>query len=113
MRISLDHVRSRLPLPATPSWPDGVWDIEALARGSLSVQLFTPRGKDWQSSHAQDELYVVLTGKGVLRIEDERHPFEAGDVLFVAARRAHRFEEFSQDLVTWAIFWGPEGGEAP
>jgi hypothetical protein len=24
----------------------------------------------------------------------------------------HRFEEFSDDLVVWVIFYGPEGGEA-
>lgn len=33
-------------------------------------------------------------------------------VLFVPANKAHRFEEFSQDLITWAVFWGPQGGEA-
>jgi hypothetical protein len=22
-----------------------------------------------------------------------------------------RFDELSQDLVTWAVFWGPQGGE--
>jgi mannose-6-phosphate isomerase-like protein (cupin superfamily) len=41
-----------------------------------------------------------------------RHPFVPGDVLFVPANKAHRFEEFSQDLATWAVFWGPQGGEA-
>jgi hypothetical protein len=24
----------------------------------------------------------------------------------------HRFEEFSDDLAVWVIFYGPEGGEA-
>jgi hypothetical protein len=23
----------------------------------------------------------------------------------------HRFEEFSDDLIVWVIFYGPEGGE--
>ena len=51
-------------------------------------------------------------GSGVLLVEGTRHPFVPGDVLFVAANKVHRFEEFSQDLVTWAVFWGPQGGEA-
>jgi hypothetical protein len=25
----------------------------------------------------------------------------------------HRFEEFSDDLVVWVVFYGPEGGELP
>jgi mannose-6-phosphate isomerase-like protein (cupin superfamily) len=112
MRISLADAMARLPLPATERWPEGVWDIEAFAHGSMSVVLFTPRGKDYQTSHMQDELYIVLKGSGVLLVEGTRHPFVAGDALFVPANKVHRFEEFSQDLATWAVFWGPQGGEA-
>jgi mannose-6-phosphate isomerase-like protein (cupin superfamily) len=112
MRISLGDALAKLPLPATEQWPEGVWDIEPFAHGSMSVVLFTPRGKDYQSSHGQDELYIVLQGSGVFRVEDTREPFVAGDVLFVRANKVHRFEQFSPDLVTWAVFWGPQGGEA-
>ena len=41
----------------------------------------------------------------------ERHPFGPGDVLFVSAGVPHRFEDFSDDLAVWVIFYGPEGGE--
>ena len=112
MRISLSDSLSKLPLPATVHWPEGVWDTEAFAHGSMSVILFTPRDKDYQSSHGQDELYIVLKGHGVLLIEGTRYPFAPGDVLFVPANKVHRFEEFSQDLTTWAVFWGPPDGEA-
>jgi len=77
----------------------------------MSVILFTPRGTDYQTSHGQDELYVVLKGSGVLLVENSRHGFVEGDVLFVPAKKVHRFEQFTPDLVTWAIFWGREGGE--
>jgi len=113
MRISLADTLSKLPLPATDRWPESVWDVEALAHGSMSVVLFAPRGRDYQSSHTQDELYIVLKGSGVLLVEDKPHPFVAGDLLFVPANNVHRFEQFSEDLVTWAVFWGPSGGEAP
>jgi mannose-6-phosphate isomerase-like protein (cupin superfamily) len=112
MRIALAEAMSKLPLPATARWTEGVWDIEPFAHGSMSLVLFTPRGIDYQSAHDQDELYFVLKGSGVLLIEGTRHPFVAGDALFVAANKAHRFEEFSPDLVTWAVFWGPKDGEA-
>jgi mannose-6-phosphate isomerase-like protein (cupin superfamily) len=112
VRIPLSETQARLPLPPTANWPEGVWDIQAFAHGSMSVVLFAPRGTDHQSSHEQDELYVVLTGAGVLVIEGSRHSFAAGDVLFVPANTDHRFVEFTDDLVTWAVFWGPKGGES-
>ena len=111
MRVRLADVSKKLPLPATERWPEGVWDIGALVRGTMSVVLFTPRGKDYQTTHGQDELYIVMQGSGVLLIDDVRHPFETGDVLFVAANQNHQFVEFTEDLVTWAVFWGPPGGE--
>jgi mannose-6-phosphate isomerase-like protein (cupin superfamily) len=40
-----------------------------------------------------------------------RHAFGPGDVLFVPAGVEHHFENFTDDLATWVIFYGPEGGE--
>jgi uncharacterized protein YjlB len=37
--------------------------------------------------------------------------FEKGDFLFAPAGVKHRFEDFSDDFLTWVIFYGPEGGE--
>ena len=33
------------------------------------------------------------------------------DVLFVKSGDVHRFEDFSDDLLVWVFFYGPEGGE--
>jgi quercetin dioxygenase-like cupin family protein len=44
--------------------------------------------------------------------EDQRIRYVAGDALFVAAGRPHRFENFSDDFVVWVVFYGPEGGES-
>ena len=41
-----------------------------------------------------------------------RERFAPGDVLFVPAHEEHRFESFTDDLVVWVMFYGPEGGEA-
>jgi mannose-6-phosphate isomerase-like protein (cupin superfamily) len=53
----------------------------------------------------------VLHGRGQLRHGVHREPFGPGDVLFVPAGVEHRFEDFSDDLDVWVIFYGPEGGE--
>ena len=73
--------------------------------------MFTPRGHDYQTKHSQDELYIVVKGSGTLMIEEVPHRFSEGDGLFVPAEKQHRFVDFTPDLITWAIFWGPEGGE--
>jgi hypothetical protein len=33
-------------------------------------------------------------------------------LLFAAAGVAHRFENFTDDVVVWVLFYGLEGGEA-
>ena len=111
MHIPLTNWLAKLPLPADDKWTEGVWDIEALRHGSMSLVLFTPKGHDYQSPHEQDELYIVLRGNGIFQLEQSSISFAAGDVLFVPAHAEHRFVEFSEDLITWAVFWGPIGGE--
>jgi mannose-6-phosphate isomerase-like protein (cupin superfamily) len=111
MKISLNQLMAALPLPATDRRPEGAWDIEGFKRGTMSVVLFAPHGTDYQDSHEQDELYVVLSGSGTLALDDSRISFCQGAVLFVPARKRHHFESFTQDLVTGAVFCGPVGGE--
>jgi len=43
--------------------------------------------------------------------DGKRQYFGPTDVLFAAAGVEHRFENFSEDLVVWVMFYGPEGGE--
>jgi mannose-6-phosphate isomerase-like protein (cupin superfamily) len=112
MVIDLKTALSQLPLPATPTWPEGVWDKTVFLHGTMSVIIFTPRCHDYQTKHSQDELYIVIKGSGTLMIEGTPHMFCEGDVLFVPAEKQHRFVDFTDDLITWAIFWGPKGGES-
>jgi mannose-6-phosphate isomerase-like protein (cupin superfamily) len=84
---------------------------EVLAHGTLSVEIYAPRGVDPQTPHRRDELYVVVSGRGEFLNGKERHPFGPGDVIFVPAGVVHRFENFTDDFVTWVVFYGPDGGE--
>ena len=111
MKASLTEALNKLPLPPTDKWPGGVRHFRALQHGSMSVLVFAPQGEDLQSSHTQDEIYIVMGGSGELVTEGQRTACGLGDVLFVPANATHHFENFSGDFVTWAIFWGPEGGE--
>lgn len=84
-----------------------------LVHGSLELRWYAPRGVDAQTRHARDELYVIVSGEGWFKRAGERVPFRAGDALFVRAGVPHRFEDFSDDLGAWMMFFGPEGGEGP
>lgn len=87
--------------------------VELLAHGTLSVELYAPRGVDPQQPHSRDEVYVVASGAGEFLCAGRRERFGAGDLLFVPAHAPHRFENFSDDLTVWVMFYGPEGGERP
>jgi mannose-6-phosphate isomerase-like protein (cupin superfamily) len=104
-RITLEQAAALLPTP------DGRRSATVFEHGSLQVKLYAPRGSDPQTPHARDEIYVVAQGEGWFACDGRRERFGPQDVLFVAAGVAHRFEDFSADLVVWVFFYGPEGGE--
>lgn len=81
--------------------------------GTMRVGVYAPVGKDAQTPHDQDEVYIIQSGSGVFQRGPERVPFKAGDVIFVPAHLDHRFEDFSADFVTWVVFYGPKDGESP
>jgi mannose-6-phosphate isomerase-like protein (cupin superfamily) len=54
---------------------------------------------------------VVQRGRSGFWLDGERCEVQTGDVLFVPAGTLHRFEDFSQDFVTWVVFYGPQEGE--
>jgi mannose-6-phosphate isomerase-like protein (cupin superfamily) len=83
-----------------------------LERGNLTVEIYAARGSDPQKPHTRDEVYVVVLGNGEFINGPGREGFGPGDFLFVPAGVEHRFVNFSDDLIVWVIFYGPEGGEA-
>jgi len=93
--------------------PAGERSTLILQRGTCDVKLARPLAPNEQAPHAQDELYVVVHGRGVLVHDGRRDAFDAGDLLFVAAGVEHRFEAFSEDFAIWRIFYGAAGGEMP
>jgi len=105
--IRFADAASRIPTPS------GERAVLALKRGTLDVKLSIPVPPNEQTPHGQDEIYAVVRGHGVLVHGDRRDPFEAGDLLFVAAGVAHHYEDFTADLALWRIFYGPPGGEDP
>ena len=107
MRLSLQDALARLP------GAKGERFATVFERGSVSVEVYAPRGTDPQSPHSRDELYIVAQGRGTFVCGDRTDKFGPGDFLFVSAKVEHRFVDFTDDLVVWVVFYGPEGGERP
>lgn len=85
--------------------------LELFKHGTLSVEIYQPDKVDHQTPHERDEVYVIIAGAGEFFCEGKYVSFKAGDFLFVSAGAEHRFENFTEDFVTWVIFYGPKGGE--
>jgi mannose-6-phosphate isomerase-like protein (cupin superfamily) len=105
------HLKVAAALPQLPT-PEGKPFVELFAHGTLTVELYAPRGVDMQTPHSQDEVYVIARGTGSFR---QGHfpdvTFGPGDVFFVPAGVEHRFKDFSDDMAAWVFFYGPKGGE--
>lgn len=100
MIFPLHRVLSALP-------DDAERYVEVLDHGNLRAGLYAPRQRDDQAPHREDEVYLVVRGSGTFRQGSASAPFGAGDLIFVPAGEEHRFEEFTDDLVVWAVFTPP------
>ena len=100
--LRLSEARTRIPGPA------GEHAVTVLKRGTLDVALSMPSAPVLQTPHAQDEVYVVVRGRGVLSDDGKRDPIEEGDLLFVAAGVEHQIVETSEGFAVWRIFYGEE-----
>ena len=105
--IRLVEAQARIPGPA------GEHAIVVFQRGPLDIALSLPQRPSQQTPHAQDEIYFIVRGRGVLLHDGKPEPFESGDLLFVAAGIEHQIEDISEDFAMWRVFYGPPGGEVP
>lgn len=105
MKFTVDELLAKLPLPADEKWKDGVCFTTAFRQKDASLELFAPRGTDYQTPHEQDEIYIIARGSGELIIENNKFSCEVGDALFVQAKAEHHFENFTDDFATWVIFF--------
>jgi mannose-6-phosphate isomerase-like protein (cupin superfamily) len=69
-------------------------------------------GKDGQQPHTEDEIYVVMSGRG--RFVSERTEIEVGpgSVLFVPAGECHHYADITENLSLLVVFGPGEGSRA-
>ncbi|OZV81762.1 cupin [Micromonospora echinospora] len=78
---------------------------------SLGTYVIPVGAPDLQRPHTEDEIYVVLRGRGRLRTPDEAVDVGPGSVVFVPAGEEHRFVDVTEELTVLVVF-GPAEGTA-
>ncbi|HEY8647357.1 MAG TPA: cupin domain-containing protein [Gaiellaceae bacterium] len=89
-QIDIQGARSRL-LEA------GGYEIVHQSPGlELGVYVLVAPEPDRQQPHADDEVYVVFEGRGMLDVEGKRYELAEGDSVFVPAGAEHQFVGYEQ-----------------
>jgi mannose-6-phosphate isomerase-like protein (cupin superfamily) len=86
--------------------------LEFIRQTSMSVGLYRLNAGDVdrQKPHAQDELYYIVQGKGVINVDGEDRSVQPGSIVFVPARVEHFFHFITEDLITLVFFAPAETG---
>jgi len=99
--IEVEAVRRRLAAG------NGGYEIVHSSPGlEVGVYVLVAPEPDHQQPHDDDELYVVLEGRGVLTVEGEVTPLTEGRAAFVPAGADHRFTGY-EGLSVLVIFTKP------
>jgi mannose-6-phosphate isomerase-like protein (cupin superfamily) len=72
----------------------------------VGVYVLVAPEPDRQQPHEDDEVYVVLEGRGALEVEGRTLELEEGDAAFVAAGAEHRFTGY-EGLSLLVVFTRP------
>lgn len=84
--------------------------LEFIRNQQMSVGLYVLRAGDIdrQQPHREDEIYVVMRGRGRFTAGDEMRDIQGGDVIFVPAALPHRFHDITDELHLVVVFAPPE-----
>lgn len=81
---------------------------------SAGLYVLERNAADRQSPHGEDEIYYVLEGRAVIRVDDEDKPVDAGSVIYVKAGVPHHFHRITERLKILVVFapaFGSAAGE--
>lgn len=88
---------------------------EFLRVPAMSLGVYTLRvgETDGQQPHAEDEVYLVLEGRGRIDLDGEPVDVSPGSVVFVPARMPHQFFDLTENLRVLVFFAPAETGAVP
>ena len=94
--LDLEEKREALGRPWLP-----FLDVSTLNAG---LYVLPAGGTDSQQPHRTDEVYYVLSGRGVLDVEGEEYAAQSGSVIYVKAHAAHHFHSITEELKVLVFF---------
>lgn len=71
---------------------------------SAGIYRLPTGGTDPQQPHTEDELYYVVSGRGMILVAGESRPVSAGSMVYVPRGVEHRFHTISEDLTILVVF---------
>lgn len=82
---------------------------EFLRTPSLSCSIYhVPAGSNEMSkAHEEDELYLILAGKGRLRIGEDVQEVSAGTLMYVHAACDHTYFDIRESITALVFFGAP------
>ncbi len=91
----------------------GVPYLEFLRVPDLSCGIYSlaAGAKDLQSTHDEEEVYYVISGRARIKVEDEERVVGPGTILYVGGTSEHSFVEIEEDTTLLVFFasGGPAG----
>lgn len=71
---------------------------------SLGLYVLPPGATDQQTPHSEDEVYLIVSGRGMLQVAQESIPVQTGAVVYVPAQASHRFHSITETLHSLVFF---------
>jgi mannose-6-phosphate isomerase-like protein (cupin superfamily) len=87
-------------------------EFQRSADMTTGIYVLPAGGVDRQQPHTEDEIYYVVEGRGRITVGDETAAVEPGSLVFVPARRPHRFHDITDELRVLVVFGPAEGSRA-
>jgi mannose-6-phosphate isomerase-like protein (cupin superfamily) len=101
--IGEDQLRPAYGILFQQIYPHGGED---LADWGIGRSVIEPGGGTEPHSHDEHELFIILSGSGVMTIEDERQPVGAGQAVLIPRGSRHDLASTSSErLVFLNVYW--------
>lgn len=82
--------------------------LEVLSKDALSVELARYPNPEPKTAHQTDELYFIISGSGMVHVENERYAVDEGDVVYVEQGAEHDFFDIQDEITALVVFTSAE-----
>jgi mannose-6-phosphate isomerase-like protein (cupin superfamily) len=80
--------------------------VEVLSEESMRVELARYPNPEPKTPHREDELYVILSGSGMVHVGTETYDVGEGDVVYVEQGVEHDFFDIEDEITALIVFTG-------